>query len=332
VATQAARHPDGAYPSCRWIEEGLHFHDFRLGFCCTAHHGSKGWTAVGPFHGGPLPIDFLLARRIQLIRQNQAEVDNECRGCHELERRPWPTGPGLVGQMILNNYSICNMKCTYCSLAIAHFEMLPYYYLAEPAIDSLIANGWLAPGAQLTWGGGEPGVSREFQAITSKLLATGCRFAINTNATRVVPAIEDALRQGRCDLMISVDSGTPETFYRFKFNSDHAVQIDGRPAFNSVWETIARYAGLSQDSVTVKYIFMPTNIEEADIRGFVDRCLAHGVGRVMLTPEFSDVSAGAVAPEVWTAIARTRVLAEAHGLTVLFSPLDPSNPSMPAGL
>jgi len=332
VPVYLARRPSGDYLSCPWIEEGLHFHEYQLGFCCTAHHGHKGWAMIGTYHGGPLPIDFILARRLQLIRQNQAGADNKCLGCHELERRAWPARPGLLGKLIINSYSICNMKCTYCSLAIAHFEMPAYYYLAEPAIDSLVANGWLSPGAQATWGGGEPSVSKEFQQITSKLLAAGCSFDINTNATRAVPAIEEALRLGRCSLAISVDSGTPETFYRVKYDSDHPVTVHGRPAFDVVWETIARYAELSRESVVVKYIFMPTTTGEADLQGFVDLCLAHGVGRVMLTPEFSDVSAGDVPRSVWDAINRTRAVAEANGLVVLFNPLDPSNASMPAGM
>jgi hypothetical protein len=332
VAVQMARRPIGQHLSCHWLEEGLHFHEHRLRFCCTSHSGGKGWADIGAYQGGPVPVDFVLARRAQLVRGNQTGEDNPCRGCHELERRAWPAKPWPFSALIINSYSICNMKCSYCSLAIAHFEMPSYYYLVEPALDHLVAQGWLAPDAHVTWGGGDPSVSKEFEAIASKLLSTGRYFCINTNATRALPVLLDGLRQGRCDVTVSIDSGTPETFYRIKYMSDRPVRFQGRPAYDAVWTSIGQYAAAASEQLVVKYIFTAENANEADITSFISQCLAQGVTRIMLTPEAALLAAGKVPPEVWQAIHRTRALAEASRLLVLFNPIDPGSDSLPADL
>jgi tetratricopeptide (TPR) repeat protein len=330
VAAQLARHPNRPYPSCRWIEEGLHFHEYKLGFCCTSHTVDKGWASVGTYHGGPVPVDYVLARRNRLIRENTAGVENECLGCPELERRAWPARPRPFSILILNSHSACNQKCDYCFLAIAHFEMPAYYYMAEPGVDSLLANDWLAPDAYVLWGGGEPTVSREFPSLAAKLFATGCRFNIYSNATRAMPVLLEALRQGRCHFVTSIDSGTPETFYRIKYQSDHPVEIQGRPAYEVVWDTIGQYAAAGPDTVVVKYIFTLKNLAEEEITGFIARCVAHKVTRILLVAEFCDVFGGAVPAPIWDAIERTKSLAHAKGITVLYNPLYFKAGNMPA--
>jgi hypothetical protein len=322
VQVQMARRLAGEHLSCRWLEDGLHFHD-RLRICCTPHRGGKGWVSVGTYRGGPLPIDYVLARRHQLVSENQEGVDNPCSGCHELQRRSWPSKGWPFGSLIINSYTVCNMHCDYCSLAKANFEMPAYYYMLGPAIESLVANDWLAPEAFIIWGGGEPGLCTEFPNIAKLLLTTGRHFDIYTNAGRLMPEVLDGLRKGRCNLIISLDSGTPETFYRIKFQSERPVQAQGRPVFETVWENIARYTEASRDSVVIKYIFTPDNCTDADVTGFVTLCLSHGVGTVMLTLEASYASPADVPPALWLAIEKARALAAASGLLVHCNPLDP---------
>jgi organic radical activating enzyme len=332
VAVQMARRPVGAYVSCPWIEDSLHFHEYKLGFCCTSHTVDKGWANVGTFQGGPVPIDFVLARKQQLTEENQTGTENACKGCPELARRAWPAKPWPFGILIINSHSACNQKCDYCFLAIADFEMPAYYYMAEPGIDSLVEGGWLAPNAYVLWGGGEPTVSREFPTISQKLFARGCHFNIYSNATRVMPVLEEALAQGRCHFVTSVDAGTPETYHRIKYLSDHPVLLDGRTAFDQVWANIATYAKANSDSVIVKYIFNRKNLSDPDIEGFIKQCLNHGVTRVMLVAEFTDVFGGAVPAEIWAALVKARTLAHANGLKVHFNPLYFQAGNMPAEL
>jgi tetratricopeptide (TPR) repeat protein len=317
VPVQLERQPRGDYPSCRWIEEGLFFlQSTTLGFCCTYHTDGKASPLVGSFHGGPVPVDFVLARRQQLRNENQACADNACRGCQDLASRTWDRHPWLFGALICGNHTVCNQKCSYCTQADS--RMPAYYYMVAPAIEQLIAHGWLSPKAYVALGGGEPTLSREFPDISARLLRHGCRLNLMTNATRLVPAILEALRQGRCDLVTSVDSGTPRTYYRMKYRSESTVMLNGRPAFETVWAHLAEYARACSDRVFVKYIFTPDNLAEADLQGYLDLCLANGITRIMLSPEAGQILNDCVPEAIWRAIHRTKQRAHARGLTVLF--------------
>lgn len=332
VAAQMARRPSGEYLSCRWLEESLHFQQYRLAFCCVSHTTGIDSAVAGAYHGGPVPIDFILARRQQLFEQNQAGIQNSCKGCPELEARTWERRSWMFRTLVVGNHSSCNQNCSYCALAQAHFEMPPYSYWAGPAIERLLTQGWIAPDPYLVWGGGEPTVSREFPTLITRLNPTKARFNILTNATLLKPILIDLLREGRCDIVTSVDSGTPTTFYRVKYMSDTPVLVQGRPAFDVVWETLSRYAGANRDGVLVKYVFTLETIAEDDLRGFVDLCLLNGISQVILSPEISDVLSGKVPDEVWDAIRTAKGLAREKGLQVFFSPLFLKSKNMPKDL
>lgn len=320
VETQMARRPKGEYPSCVWIEECLYLHPTWLGFCCTSHPGGRSSPVVGSYQGGPVPIDYVLARRDLLRQENACGVDNACRTCHEFGTRTWPAPTHPVGILIISNHTVCSQKCSYCTLAQANFEMPGYYYMAEPVVASLLDRGWMAPDAFIIWGGGEPTVSREFPAIAARLRAAGCRLNVYTNATRSMPVLVDALLEGNAETVTSVDSGTPETFYRIRYMSDAPVTLVGRPAFEVVWDNIATYAQASPDGAIVKYVFTLGNITEADLSGFVAHCADRGVRRILLALEVDDMLGGQVPGPIWDAIDHTRVLAQGKGLTVYYNP------------
>jgi hypothetical protein len=147
-----------------------------------------------------------------------------------------------------------------------------------------------------------------------------------------MPVLVDALRQGRCDFVTSVDSGTPETFYRMKYMRDCPVMIQGRPAFDAVWANIAEYTEASSETVIVKYIFTLQNIADVDLSGFIELCLAHGVTRIMLLTEVCDALGGSVPEAIWKAFKKTLDLAHACGLTVYFNPLLLRSGNIPASL
>jgi tetratricopeptide (TPR) repeat protein len=332
VAAQEACRPAEPYLSCRWLEESLHFHHDRLAFCCSTHTRGKNWPAVGPYHGGPVPVDYVLARRTQIIRENQVGTDNACLGCPALERRAWRPPPHLFRILILNTHTVCNQTCNFCFLAQADFDLPSYYYLAEPALDFLWSRGWLAPDPYVLWGGGEPTLSKEFLPLATRMHRAGARLNIYSNVTFAVPVLEEALRNGRCDLITSLDSGTSETFYRIKYLRDAPVAIKGRPAFETVWSNIATYAQAGPDHLIVKYILTQDNAGEADLAGFIEGCRTHGVRQIMVLTEVCEGLNGTVSAAVWDAFRTLLARARATGLAVLFNPLTLRVANLPADL
>jgi len=280
--------PTGAYLSCDELEHCIHFHDERLRFCCTYHNGGKGWTKAVDFHGGALPIDAVAARRVDTIRKLNSGVETDCSGCHKLAKREWARDDKRLNRIIINSYSVCNFRCSYCNLTKANFEMPGYYYSTERAFDDLVAKDWLREGAIIVWGGGDPCVSREFAAATRNFTAHGCITNTNTNASIGIPALRDALSAGLAVVLISVDSGSKAAFYRVKLakpGANEDVLFKSQEAFSAVWRNIADYVAADPDNVRVKYIFLPENSTRAEVRQFIDNCVEAKVRQVMFTPE-----------------------------------------------
>lgn len=295
VSTHQSRMPQQTYKSCKWLEGGLHFHENRLTFCCTAHSGGKGWTAIGQFNGGSLPIDFVLAKRAQIAHQLLGDTPNNCQGCPKLEDTEPREREYLFDDLIFNNFSVCNFRCTYCSLTHRNFEMPSYYFPVKEAVNDLVDNGWLSKTGTATWGGGDPSVSKEFRPIMNRLLDHGTLNSVNTNAAIHVPEIDKGLAKNKCHLVISVDAGTRPTFYAIKFgkdkSNDEPIIIKGKEVFSSVWETIGKHTQVNADQVIVKYIVDDVNSSKEEIDEFIKKCVQFGVTRVMYTPEATFIRA-----------------------------------------
>lgn len=289
VSTHNSRMPKEEYQSCSWLEEGLHFHDDRLTFCCTAHSVNKGWTKIGQFNGGKLPIDFILAKRALTAKQLMTGEENNCTGCPSLKKKEWPKTEYHFAHLIFNNFSVCNFRCTYCSLTHQNFEMPAYYFSAEEAVNDILDNNWLNPNGTSTWGGGDPSVSREFRNLLHKLTDRGSFNIINTNAAIHIQDIENALRDGKANILVSIDAGTHEVFDAIKFGNDNSslspTLIKGKPALDAVWETLGKYIKASPDDVVVKYIVDHINSSETEIDEFINLCKKHKVKKLMMTPE-----------------------------------------------
>ncbi|MFC3053748.1 radical SAM protein [Kordiimonas pumila] len=289
VDSHQSRMPEGAYKSCSWLEGGLHFHENRLTFCCTAHSKNKGWTAIGQFNGGKLPVDYILAKRAQITNQLMCGTDNGCTGCPKLVEKEAEEKEFLFNDLIINSFSVCNFRCSYCSLTHQNFEMPAYYYYITDAIDAMLENNWLGNTGTITWGGGDPSVSKEFKAITAKLVAHGSRHIINTNAAIHVPEIDTGLENKGTHLCISVDAGTRSTFNAVKFNkpkgSNEPILIKGKDAYDAVWDTISKYTAINAMNVLIKYIVDDINASRTEIDTFLDKCVKAGVRRIMYTPE-----------------------------------------------
>lgn len=329
ISTHRNRMPEGEYKSCSWLEEGLHFHDDRLTFCCTAHSGNKGWTKIGQFNGGKLPIDLVLAKRALTAHQLIEGEENNCSGCPKLEKKSWPAKEYIFTHLIFNNFSVCNFRCTYCSLTHQNFEMPAYYFSAEQAVMDILDNDWLNPKGTSTWGGGDPTVSREFRGLLHKLVERGSFNIINTNAAIHLPDIEKALKDGKANVMVSIDAGTHQTFDAVKFGNENSISkpslIKGKLAMDAVWETLNLYIQASAKDVVVKYIVDHNNSTNHEIEEFIKNCIKHNVRKLMVTPEAEfirhiPITKDILPTHIFECIRYATELAQENNIECLFDP------------
>ena len=245
--------PGAGYASCPWIEGGVSFIPGRLRVCPNTNIRG-GTPGLVPFSEGPLPVKDILARRDLIRRANRLGCFEPCTSCAFRVTRSWETRPYAFDLLCIAHATACNLACGYChSIPEARYlqnpKSVPRLY---PTIAALIADGHLAPGARVQWGGGEPTILREFDALFGLLGRHRAYSEVYSSGVRVPEVLLDGMAQDRAGVMISLDAGTPETYARTK----------GRAVFDRVVANVARYARVNPGRTILKMIVSEMNLGE----------------------------------------------------------------------
>lgn len=207
-----------------------------------------------------------------------------CRGCAlktKVEiKNPEKALQNIRFTSILLNFHryYCNCKCTYCSLWTQKSQ--PEFAIRSN-IREMCSSGRLDPTACFEWGGGESTILPEFEETASWLLQAGYQQGFFTNGLVYSPAIEEALRQGKGWLRISLDSGSAEVFR----------QVKGVNAFNLVCNHIRRYTDAAQtpDLIRLKFIIVNENCNQAEVDKFFRFAEELGKVRVEVAYDLWDI-------------------------------------------
>ena len=146
-----------------------------------------------------------------------------------------------------------------------------------PVIKKLADMGKIRGGGEIGFGGGEPALLPEFEPMVNMLLDCGCdNIRVHSSGVKYSQAIERGVREGKLIVVVSVDSGTPETYQNIK-RVNH---------FNKVWENLAKYAQAQTSNkykVKTKYIIFPGyNDTKEEIDKFFDLTVKSGIKSVVL--------------------------------------------------
>ena len=294
------------YLSCEWIESGLAFNRRGLHACLIVHHG-RGFPKLCDFEGGEVPWDLVRAGRADIIRQNQAGGHPDCLGCPHLVEKQWPEPPFAIERVAIAHFMRCNIFCNYCFLQTqdpASFKDGFDPYEVGSAIDALIRDGLLAPDATFDWGGGEPTIYPEFDAILERVTERGATTWVHTNATRFPKPLANGMNGENVRIICSVDAGFPETYLRMK----------GRDLFEKVWRTLVEYIEAGCD-VHVKYIVKEENASAAELRAFIARLEAIGARHLIVDTDYDYPDPSKAVRE---GIRLLHALGPAHGIHTTF--------------
>ena len=138
----------------------------------------------------------------------------------------------------------------------------------------MIDKNLLMRGGDVSFGGGEVCLLKEFEECLQIFLDYDYFIRIHTGCIDYSNVIEDGLRRGKVDLIVSVDSGTEEMHARIK-----EVKT-----YDRVWDNLRRYAAIQQNRelVKVKYIVIPgVNDTHEEINAWLDRCVEFEIGYVL---------------------------------------------------
>ncbi|MBQ9245728.1 radical SAM protein [bacterium] len=255
---------EGYYYSCPWIEHGLVFFKYKLAMCCNCgHEGSSQPLIRNNFIGQRIDWERIFKVKDMYRKfHKKGKFHTGCLSCPYLEEKQWDTSR-YIDNLYISHWTDCNSKCIYCFEANNPEQFKgkrPYSVL--PIIKDMQERGILRPGGIISFGGGEPTLLDEFEDIVNYLLDNyywGIR--VHSSGIKYSPALARAINEIRAYVVVSVDSGSKETYKQVK-------RVD---CYDKVRETIRKYAlqttFLGRFLVSAKYIIIPginDNVQELD--------------------------------------------------------------------
>lgn len=259
------------YFSCDLIEHGLDFAPNAINFCCrTTTEGGGFKKLIDNYHGELLNLDdFFALKRMYRNKMKSGEGIPECKNCIYLEEKEYDN-EDYISSINFNHGLNCNLRCVYCTFT--HGEKIDEpEYDVYPVIKQLADAGKLKQGGYITIAGGEPTIYRNFEQLMRLFIDLKMKpIRILTNGVKYSPAIAEGLAKNQANIMISIDSGSPEMF----------KWIKGVNAFDKVWENIGKYLKdqLVPDLVKTKYIIIPEiNDDKDEILKYFDMTERYGV-------------------------------------------------------
>lgn len=250
------------YFDCPFVKHSVHFFYDNVRACCS---NVSGPVFYPNYSGEEIDWDLIFKKRKSIISKvnnffNKTDVPDCCKGCCELNSyfsdNRVEKFENKIDRIYFQYFMTCNAKCTYCSFG---YIERGFKYNVMPLVKQLIEKQILSKNAQVYMSGGEITISPEFEELLSALLNyLNSKIEILTSGIKYCKSIEEAFKQDKCMLMISLDSAKPETYEKIK-------QVN---CFDRVVDNIKNYVAASdyaKENIIMKYIIVDgvnDNIEE----------------------------------------------------------------------
>lgn len=247
---------------CFYLGKTLQLSSNSILFCC----GPTEFKTVVPYLSEE-PFEEVLARyeaeKKKLIDAIRKGIPTKCDGCPIFEEDFYEINPKTdLIQLVASRWKgqHCNMQCSYCfveSELLANNDDVDVVETIHH-IERIYGKNEL----KYEFSMGELTVGTFCNDVLQILLQNNRSCLISSNAGVFSSDINKLLELGLAYLVISLDSGTPETFERIK----------GRNWFERVTDNIRKYSnnGTQGSHICLKYIFLDgVNDNIKDVDGFV---------------------------------------------------------------
>lgn len=264
------------YLSCTKIENGINFDIDSVKLCCQySAKGGGNTKVIENYKGGILDWDkFFKAKKEIKDLHKSGKIYHKCEGCIYLEEQEW-VETDKFNFFNLDYWTYCNCNCIYC-----HTHNKKDYYNTKknydflPVLKDMIEKDLLMRNGDVSFGGGEVCLLKEFEECLQIFLDYDYFARIHTGCIDYSKVIEEGLRRGKVDLIVSVDSGTEEMHARVK-----EVKT-----YDRVWDNLRKYAEAQSNPELVKskFIVIPgVNDTKKEINAWLDKCVEYKIGYVL---------------------------------------------------
>lgn len=256
---------------CKYLVNGLSFHQHNVRFCTT--------NQMGPVVSEYKETAKELAKKIINYKQNIAlEVPEDCSNC--IYRVNGSVSTDKITRIDLFYWYHCNCKCFYCSYRDeTKGEYSDKVKDGNPLIYNTIKQLYLMDkidktNLEVIFGGGEIGVLKEFSKLIDLFLKNDVHnIWCETSGIRHLKSIDKILKCGKGGLTVAVCCGSREVYKKIKH----------RDKYNQVMSTLKKYV-----NATKKHKENPNNLERVIskfiiLEGFnnnreeIDRWLSEGM-------------------------------------------------------
>ena len=253
--------------SCKYIHNYIYLAPDQLRHCCKRFYVNgkmKGDVKIFDIkNDDDVSVDKIIKEKKRLYKDINSKKKTECSGCPYLYKEEWPEIDNLkIKHMSIENHSVCNMKCTYCSEI--YYGGKKSNYDLKNLLYKLENSGVLSKDIRIVWGGGEPVLSENFSEsfdfIIDKLNPSS--VMVYTNATVFNHTLEKYLKNKEIMITTSIDAGNQNTFKK----------VRGVKLFDKVFKNLKTYADACMGkNVIIKYIFTNDNSSYEEINGFLEK-------------------------------------------------------------
>lgn len=273
------------YLDCKHMKHSIHFFYDDIRCCCSNVKGLIFKSIDSNYKYSSDFTDFIYLERKNAVKKiNNYFVPESfplyCQGCVQysssLSSNKVIDFDNLIDTVYIQNFMGCNAKCIYCTFA--YYRNNQQLYKVLPIMNELIEKNILSKDAHVCFSGGEPTISEEFEILFSTLANyLTSKMNVFTSCIKYSNSIADAFVKNKVNLLISLDSGTPEIYKKVKL-------VD---AFDKVVNNIKTYVNHSENaksSITLKYIILDgLNDDIQEMYSFLDLAAYLGIETVMFS-------------------------------------------------
>ncbi len=270
------------YYSCPWIEHGIVFFQYKLAHCCHCGHQSGGHALIrNNYTGQALNWERIFqVKDIYRKFHKKGKINTACMDCPYLKEDNWDNGR-YIDHLYISHWTNCNSRCIYCYEAQNPESFNNDNYNVLPYIKEMYSRGILRRESEISFGGGEPTLLKEFDNIVKFFMDNFfIRCRVHTSGIRYSPALADAINTLLAYVVVSVDSGSRETFKQIK-------RVD---CYDKVCDNVRKYAlktiFLGRDLISTKFIIIPgINDKKSEIDSWLMTNKENGLYAVVLDIE-----------------------------------------------
>ncbi len=246
------------FKSCYLMGHGISIEEKIIRNCCLATP-TNAETPVLLKNYDPENIDWetLFKTKKEFREQQKISELEGCKGCYNLETVDWDENK-YISHINFNHWKNCNSRCIYC---YTRNMVYPQHNNIYESIKKLVNSEYFKEGGEITFQGGEPTILEEFDDLVDLFIQKNTKMRVHSSGIHFSYKAAHGIHTGLLTIVISIDAGTPETYYKIK----------NVRSFNKVCENIKEYAKRLHETnkghLKVKYIIVPginDSVEEID--------------------------------------------------------------------